>query len=81
MLDCSEVKAILCKSFVKLLLHLVDVWKILRFKKPAVSCHNMKVLLSTDSCDICFIYKSRPQEILERVRHNIQFSAIFRLSY
>ena len=41
----------------------------------------MKVQWFTDSCDICFISKSRTQEISKRVHHNIQYSAIFGLSY
>ena len=41
----------------------------------------MKIQWFTDSCDICFISKSRTQEISKRVHHNIQYSAIFGLSY
>jgi len=37
---------------------------------------NMKVQWFTDSCDICFISKSRTQEILKRVHHSQLCSAI-----
>jgi len=44
---------------------------LLHNQKSQITCHNMKVRQCRDSSDICFISKSKTQEISKRVHHNM----------
>ncbi len=54
---------------------------LLHNQKSQITCHNMKIRQCTDSSDICFISKSKTQEISKRVHHNMQCPAIFEQSW
>ena len=54
---------------------------VIRFERFVIACHNIKVLLCTDSCRICFISKSRTQVISKRMQNNIYCSAILGWGY